>query len=259
MWQFRHHYGRSFKPVEGKNGTTTFFPLNTKIGGPVQYVKDRENICLTNDQARNIYKKVESEGKVNVDTIKQDIEEDKLGGDIDEDEINLYHEIITNSIDKENIITSWMEQWSILSNVVIYVQYDRHPRNFYNLDVKMVYQKNHKKIYDRFKEEDRQIVELDFGDAPEKLRGEYLDMYEGIQSEVINTTRFDGNSDWSMTYLGRIGMTRENKIKAEEKFPILEHGYTVGKLWDGMECQILLDTGVSKSFMSKVHYLRCKS
>ena len=44
----------------------------------------------------------------------------------------------------------------------------------------------------------------------------------------------------------------------EEKFPISEQGYTVGKLLDGMECQILLDMGVSKSFMSKSHYLRCK-
>ena len=26
-----------------------------------------------------------------------------------------------------------------------------------------------------------------------------------------------------------------------------------------MECQILLDTGASKSFMSKLHYLHCKS
>ena len=33
----------------------------------------------------------------------------------------------------------------------------------------------------------------------------------------------------------------------------------VAKLLDGMECQILLDTRASKSFMSKSHYLRCKS
>ena len=33
----------------------------------------------------------------------------------------------------------------------------------------------------------------------------------------------------------------------------------VGKLLDGTECQILLETGASKSFMSKLHYLRCKS
>ena len=32
-----------------------------------------------------------------------------------------------------------------------------------------------------------------------------------------------------------------------------------GKLLDGTECEILSDTGTSKSFMSKSHHLRCKS
>ena len=41
-------------------------------------------------------------------------------------------------------------------------------------------------------------------------------MYEGVQSEVINTTRIDGNSDFGTTYLGKIDMTRASKIKAEE-------------------------------------------
>ena len=54
-------------------------------------------------------------------------------------------------------------------------------------------------------------------------------------------------------------MTRASKIKTEEKFPISEQGYMVGKLLDDTECQILLNTGVSKSFMSRSHYLRCKS
>ena len=86
-------------------------PLNTKIGGPVKYVKDKETMCLTNDQARNVCKKVELEDRGNVDTIKQEIEEDKLGKDnIDDDEINPYHKIIINDIDKENIITSQMKQ-----------------------------------------------------------------------------------------------------------------------------------------------------
>ena len=84
-------------------------------------------------------------------------------------------------------------------------------------------------------------------------------MYGGIQSEVISTIRFNKNSDFSTTYLGRIHTTRVSKIKAEERFPILEQGYMVGKLLDGMECQILLDTGTSKSFLSKSHYLHCKS
>ena len=41
------------------------------------------------------------------------------------------------------------------------------------------------------KEEERGILEIDFGQTPDILREEYLDMYEGIQSEILNTTRFD--------------------------------------------------------------------
>ena len=33
----------------------------------------------------------------------------------------------------------------------------------------------------------------------------------------------------------------------------------MGRLLDGTKCQLLLDTGVSKSFMSKLFYMRCKS
>ena len=88
---------------------------------------------------------------------------------------------------------------------------------------------------------------------------ESLDMYEGVKSEILNTTRFDESSDLSITYLCRSSMTRNDKMIVEEKFSITERGYTVGKLLDGTECQILLDTGASKSLMSKSHYLHCKS
>ena len=51
----------------------------------------------------------------------------------------------------------------------------------------------------------------------------------------------------------------QNTLKVEESFPISEHGYTLGRLLDGTECQLLLDTGASKSFMSKSFYMQCKS
>ena len=133
-----------------------------------------------------------------------------------------------------------MEQWSLLSNAVNYIQYNRHSKDFYNLDIRALDQKRHKKIYN--KEKERQILELVFGNTQEKLKGEYLDMYEGIQTEVISTTRFDENSDLSMIYLGRTDTTRVSKIKVEERFPISEQGYMLGKLLDGTECQILLDS-----------------
>ena len=84
-------------------------------------------------------------------------------------------------------------------------------------------------------------------------------MYEGIQSEILNTTRFIENSYLSTTYLGKSDRSKNNKIKAEESFPILEQWYTLRKVLDRTECQILIDTGASKSFMSKLYYMHCKS
>ena len=65
---------------------------------------------------------VESEDIVNVHIIKQEIEEDKLdSNNIDEDEVNPYHEIITNKVEKKSTITMQIDQWSILSNAVNYI------------------------------------------------------------------------------------------------------------------------------------------
>ena len=78
---------------------------------------------------------------------------------------------------------------------------------------------------------------------PGKSKEECLDVYGGIQSEILSTTRFDEKSDLSTTYFSRVDTTKTSKIKAEEIFPISEQGHTIHKLLHGMECQILLDTG----------------
>ena len=54
-------------------------------------------------------------------------------------------------------------------------------------------------------------------------------------------------------------MRREDIMKAEESFPISEQGFVIGRILNGGECQILLDMGASKSYMSKSYYLRCKA
>ena len=50
-----------------------------------------------------------------------------------------------------------------------------------------------------------------------------------------------------------IHVHKTSKFKADESFPISEQGYSIEKLLDGTECQILLDTRACKSFMSKSH------
>ena len=76
---------------------------------------------------------------------------------------------------------------------------------------------------------------------------------------MVVANKFNENSDLSMTYLGQAKMMRDTKIKTEKTFPITGQGFASGKLLDGTECQILLDTGATKSYMSKSYYLRCKT
>ena len=83
----------------------------------------------------------------------------------------------------------------------------------------------------------------------------YLDVYEDIYAEMVFASKFDENSDLRTMYLGQTNMTRSTRIKAEERFPITGQGFASGNLLDGMECQILLDTGATKSYMSKSYYL----
>ena len=71
-------------------------------------------------------------------------------------------------------------------------------------------------------------------------------------------TRFDENTDLSMTYLGKRGQTRKSVIRADESFPISGQGYTVGKLADKTDFNILIDTGTSQSYMSKSFYMQSK-
>ena len=76
---------------------------------------------------------------------------------------------------------------------------------------------------------------------------------------MVYANKFNENSDQSMMYLGQTEMMRDTKIKAKERFLITGQGFASGKLLDGTECQILLDTGATKSYMLKSYYLQCKT
>ena len=86
-------------------------------------------------------------------------------------------------------------------------------------------------MYDRLKHDERQTLQLDFGDNPDKFRRECLDMHERVQSAVLNTTRFKESSDLSMKYLGRTDMTRKSKVNAEETFLYQTKGIQKENCW----------------------------
>ena len=114
-------------------------------------------------------------------------------------------------------------------------------------------------MYKIMSKEEGEWLNIDFGEIPEIMRNKYMDVYDEIYAEVVMTSNFDENIYLSTTYLGRIDMKREDVMKAEESFPISEQGFVMGKMLNGEECQILLDMGASKSYMSKSYYLRCKA
>ena len=54
---------------------------------------------------------------------------------------------------------------------------------------------------------DKSLLRVDLASISNESREEYLDRYEGIMSEILNTTRYDENTDLSTTYLGKSCMT----------------------------------------------------
>ena len=242
--------------MNGRDGTTAFLPLDSRIGGQGRDNHPTVGQFLTREQTRYIYKNVVTGEIMNTDMIEQEIKQGKQLNRIDDTnrETKPYKELIVNNAEKIEPLMTQMEQWSILSNVLNYVQHSRFYSMNHTLDVKAVNKYKHKPNTDK-----REFKELDFGTMPHKLQEEYMDIYEGIHSDIVSSNRFDENSDLSTTYLGRVDKRNQHKLKVEESFPISEHGYTSGKLLDGTECQLLLDTGESKSFMSKSFYMWCRS
>ena len=80
-----------------------------------------------------------------------------------------------------------------------------------------------------------------------------------MYAEVIITNRFDEDMDLSTTFLGQVDMSRKTEVKAEESFAMNAAGHTRGELIDGTEYEILIETGMSKSYMSKSYYMQCRS
>ena len=237
--------------MNGRDDTTTFLPLDSRIGGQN---RDCPTVgqYLTRDQTKYIYKKVEAGEMINTDMMQQEIEQEKQLGRMDDisRETNPYKQLIVNDTEKIEPLMTQMEQWSILSNVLNNVQHSRFNSMNHTLDVKAM---------NRFKSKpdtDREFKELDFDSTLQKLQEEYMDIYEGIHSDIVGSNRFDENSDISTTYLGKTeNRGNQDKLKAEESFPILENGYTLGRLLDGTKSQLLLESNVSKSFMSKPFYM----
>ena len=209
---------------------------------------------MTTKQADFVNKEL-SAGK-GIISIKKIVLQDKS---VDmESEIAYQKVLLTETENDKKKSPVQMKEWSILSDHVRYVTSDGS-EIFHILNIDQMNYRQERDLYKEFQEKELASADVKFGRSPEKLKAEYLDVYEGVYAEIISTDRFDEDTDLSTTYLGQVDMTRNIEVKAEEYFPIPVQGYTKGKLLDDTECDILEDTGASKSYMSKSYFLRCKS
>ena len=96
------------------------------IGGQVRPDKyeSRENKYVMEEQARHVYKKVESGNIIDINTLEEEIDWELSKLDDTSRDINPYRELIVNNAEKIKTVLSQMEQWSVLSNVVNCIQYD---------------------------------------------------------------------------------------------------------------------------------------
>ena len=83
---------------------------------------------------------------INTDTIEQEIEQEKQLSKRDDTsrETNPYQKLIFHNAEKVETLMTQMEQWSILSNVLNYIQHSRFHSMKHTLDIKAVNKHKHK-------------------------------------------------------------------------------------------------------------------
>ena len=92
-----------------------------------------------------------------------------------------------------------MINWSIFSDKLRYV--DSSMNETPKLTTRPLEENKHRQLFKALEIQEDQIPEMIFEEN--KVKETYFDKYEGIQSEISQVTRFDENTDLSMTYLGK--------------------------------------------------------
>ena len=147
--------------MKGKNGSTPFLPTKDKTGGKVNYIKNKEAMCLTERQADHIYKVIEKGDMINTQTMTCEI------APFQDD--NPYKKVVLNKVFKEEDKSPEMRDWSIFSDNVRYVQHDQVTPQ--NLNIDTLDYRDHKELYFKLREKKGETLDIDFGLYPDYCKG----------------------------------------------------------------------------------------
>ena len=163
---------------------------SNKTGGTLKHGE----MFLTEKQAKHLYKEINPTKGLSIKVTEQSLPEAE----------NTYQNSILSDIDKRKS-TRPMEEWSILSDHVTYVQHDESD-TLHNLNFDPLKYHLNEDLYKELKEKEMLKTSIDFSSISEKTESDYLDVYNGVYAEIINTNRFDENTDLSTAYLGQVEM-----------------------------------------------------
>ena len=148
-----------------------FLPLDFKTGGPSEDSHPTVGQYLTRDQIRHVHKKVETGESINADMVQQEVEQEKQLNKLDDDsgEENPYRELVINNAEKIEAQKTQMEQWSILSNKLNYIQHSRLNSMDHSLDIRPI-NKHKSQSNDSHSSLVKEFREVDFGKDPQNLQ-----------------------------------------------------------------------------------------
>ena len=161
--------------MKGKNGATPFLPSKEKTGGKVNYIQNKETMCLTEKQTDYIYKTVEEGNIINSKTMTYETMQNQ--------DDNPYKKVVLNKVFREEDRSPEMRNWSIFSDNIRYIQHEQKTPP--ELDIDTLDYRHHKELHFKLKEEERETLDIDFGMYPDILKSKYLDVYEGIYAEMV--------------------------------------------------------------------------
>ena len=118
-------------------------PPKEKTGGKVNYIQNKEAMCLTERQADHIYKVIEKGNMINTKTMTCETAQ------IQDD--NPYKKVVLNTVFKEEDKSPEMKKWSIFRDNVRYVQHDQVTPQNLNIDTSDY--RDHKELYLKLREE----------------------------------------------------------------------------------------------------------
>ena len=145
-----------------------------------------------------------------------------------------------------------MDQWSVFTENLRYT-IPKTPAPGFNIQGQGCLDFSPERVNRMDQARDVSMAPLEFHHMP---ASEYLDRYDGITPELNVNMEYDDVVDVTTTYLGHESIRITDTFRPEQAFPIHLNCHTWGQFVGGGMLDILLDTGASKSYMSKGFYMR---